>query len=550
MKAIKNILALLMAVAMLAGLLIGCGGSGGAQQVDWDGTPQYGGHLNHRCSGRPTGLDPMKQTGDWKYQWTTAIYEPFLTRDADNVIRPCVCDFELSEDLLDLKVWPREGYTFSRGYGQVEMEDIVASFERGLNMYSSVKKYVKPYVKSAEVETIDGKEVFHIQFSEYHEKCLYYFAAYRTWWPVMPKEICEKYAKSYIIAEMEDAVGTGPYIVTDFQDSVQVTLTKRDDYTPVDNSQYTGFAGTKYGYMDSMTFWYNPTDAAVAMAVLSGDYDTTEVIPAEYAQMAKDAGLTLTVLPSNQRTWINFNTNGSSALVAKYPSLRKAIMAAIDYKPFLDVITDSAQIMDNDNILLDPLYDTTDVFKSKDYYGGFDQAVVDKYMAMAEAEGYQGEPIQLVYHSGRTDIPTMMVDALDNAGIKHKLTTMETATYQNFIADPANPWDCYFSWGVTATTPGLLSDGLVHNNYKSERVEQIREAMWKLDPTSDEYLALWDEWTELWAEECQIGYMAAIDWWWWHPNTLHINDDGENGNTGRYMYNAFWEDPYNHQAKS
>lgn len=559
MKATKKILALLLAAVMLVSTLAACGGSdtpsetpdetepSEEQAAAWDGTPQYGGHLNTRCSGRPTGLDPLKQTGAWKYQWTTAVYEPFLSRDVNNEICPCVCDFELSEDQLDLKIWPREGYTFSRGYGPVEMDDIVASWQRGLTQYGNIKKYVAPYVKSAEVETIDGKEVFHIQFSEYHEKCLYYFATYRTWWPVMPKEICEKYAASYIVNELEDAVGTGPYIITDFQDSVQVTLTKRDDYVPVDNSQYTGFAGTKYGYMDSMTFHYNPTDSSAALAVLAGEYDTTEVIPSEYAEMAADQGLALTVLPSDQRTWIFFNTNGTENLVAKYPSLRKAIMAAIDYEKFLDVITDSAQILDTDNIMLDERYNTTDVFKSKDYYGAYDQAVVDKYLAEAKAAGYRGEPIQLAFHSGRDDIPTMLIEALENAGINYKLTTMEHTTYDNFIATPGNNWDAYFAWGVTATTPGLLADSLVEANYNSERVQQIREQMWKLDPASDEYMALWEEWTELWAEECQLGYMGAIDWWWWHPATLHINDDGDKGNTARYMFNAYWEDPENHQ---
>lgn len=548
MKAMKNIFALLLAVVMLASVLAGCGSAGGKQHVDWDGTPQYGGHLNVRSTARFTGIDPMKQTGAWNYQWTTAVYEPFLTRDVDNNIQPCVCDFELSEDQLDLKVWPREGYIFSHGYGQVEMEDLEASWNRGLTQYTSVTKYVKPYVKSAAIETIDGKEVFHIQFSEYNEKCLYYFAAYRTWWPVMPKEICEKYATSYIINELEDAVGTGPYTVSDFKDSVYITLQKRDDYTPVDNSDKSGFAGTKYGYMDSMTFHYNITDANACMSVLSGDYDVTEVVPTEYAEMAAQQGLVCTKLPSDQRTWIFFNTKSTSSLTSKYPALRKAIMAAIDYTTFLDVVTDSAMIMDKDNICLDPAFDLTQKWRDADYYGAFDQAVVDKYLDEARAAGYGDEPIQLVFHTGRTDIPTLLKAAFDTAGINYTYTSMENATYTAFIGDPSNNWDCYFSWSVAATTPGLLSDTLVDNNYKSERKDQIREAMWKLDPASDEYKALWDEWSTAWVEECPIGYMSAIDWWWWHPSTLHINDDGENGNTARYMYNAFWEDPINHEA--
>ena len=548
MKTLKRALFLVLAVVMIASCLAACGNTAQSNYT-WDGTPQYGGHLNARSTARPTGIDPLKQTGAWKYQWTTAVYEPFLTRDAQNNIQPCVCDFELSEDLLDLKVWPREGYVFSGDYGAVEMDDIVASWERGLAKYANITKYVKPYVKSAEVETIDGKEVFHIQFSEYSSKCLYYFATYRTWWPVMPKEICEKYATSYIINELEDAVGTGPYVISEFQDSVQVTLTKREDYTPVDNSGKTGFAGTKYGYLDSFTVHYNPTDASVAMAVLAGDYDVTEVIPTEYAALAEEAGLALTVLPSDQRTWIVFNTQGTNNLTAKYPSLRKAVMAAIDYNTFLDVITDSAHIMDNDNILLDPLYDTTQKWKDADYYGEFDQTVVDKYIAAAEAEGYGGEPLQLVYHSGRTDIPTMLCDAMDNAGINYQLTTMETTTYNSFVGDPSNNWDLIFSWQVTATTPALLQDAVAENNYKSAEKDAIREQMWKLSPTSQEYLDLWNQWSDMWVEECQIGYMSAIDWWWWHPKTLHINDDGENGNMGRYLYNAFWEDPANHPRK-
>ena len=198
--------------------------------------------------------------------------------------------------------------------------------------------------------------------------------------------------------------------------------------------------------------------------------------------------------------------------------------------------------------MLDPLYDTTQKWKDADYYGEFDQAIVDKYIEMAKAEGYGGEPLQLVYHTGRTDIPTMLCDAMDNAGINYQLTTMEATNYNSFIGDPSNNWDLYYSWGVTATTPALLQDAVAENNYKSAEKDAIREQMWKLDPTSQEYLDLWNQWSDLWVEECQVGYLSAIDWWWWHPATLHINDDAEHGNLGRYMYNAFWEDPANHRA--
>ena len=131
MKTLKRALFLLMAVMMLASTLAACGGGGGLANVannamtgnsgPWDGTPQYGGHINARSTARPTGVDPLKQTGAWKYQWTTAVYEPFLTRDPNNEIQPSVCDFVMKSYEEDgqmydeLWIWPREGYTFSKG---------------------------------------------------------------------------------------------------------------------------------------------------------------------------------------------------------------------------------------------------------------------------------------------------------------------------------------------------------------------------------------------------------------------------------------------------
>ena len=590
MKTLKRALFLVLAVVMIASCLAACGNTAQSNYT-WDGTPQYGGHLNARSTARPTGIDPLKQTGAWKYQWTTAVYEPFLTRDPNYEIKSAVCNFVMQDyretptDARpdgqlhnELWVWPREGYTFSHGYGQVEMDDIVASWNRGLTQYANIKKYVKPNIVTAEVVAVadlpediqaqiketaaadtagNGQqqvtEVFHIDF-KYHEKNLYYFATYRTWWPVMPKEICEKYATSYIINQLEDGVGTGPYEFSEFKDSTYITVKKRADYVPVIQPEdHIGQAATKYGYMDTITCWYNGTDASAASAVLAGQYDCTEVIPYEYAAQAEANGIVLTKLHSDQRTWIYFNTMGTNNVVAKYPSLRKAVMAAIDYPSYLEYVTDDSQILEGDNIMLNKHFDLTYKFKEADYYGAYNQEVVDKYMALAREEGYKGEPLQIPHHTGRTDIPTMTAATMERAGINYELVPNESAAHSAFIGDPSNNWDFYFSWGVTYHTPGTMADSLVKTNYKSERVLEIREELMPyLDVYSDEYFALWEEWVDIWVEECQIGYLSAIDWWWWHPASLHINDGGDDPNQmtdSRFFYNSYWEDPQNHPKK-
>lgn len=554
MKKLNKLFALVLAVLMLVSCLAACGGSkapaertpkAGETGIGATGVGKYGGHMNLRIAATPNGLDPLKQTGTWKYLYTTCVFEPALTRDAENNIVPGVCDFELSEDLLDLKLWVRDGYTFSdEQYGAVDIYDVEASWKRALSLYANIKKYVAPNVASMTVENDGEKDILHVVFSKYHEKNLYYMANYRTWCAVMPKEICEKYAQSYVVDQIEDAIGCGPYKYAYYEDSVKISVVKRDDYIPVEGKN-SGFGGTKFGYLDSISFIGGLNDASAAVALLAGDIDMVEVLPKEYMAQAESVGLNSEVLPSDQSTVINFNSKGVTNMCSKYPSLRKAILAAIDYPSFLAVLTDDQAIDLSDEknqFILHERYNT-EAWRKHDFYGPAQADIVAKYIAEAEKEGYKGEPIQLVYSSSRSDIPTMMKKSLEDFDINCKLTTMESTVYNTFISSYSNNWDFYFGWATSAYTPVTLGDSLILNAVpKEEGHEEILEQMSTLDPTSDEYLALWDQLSTLVADKAYLGWMARIEWWWWHPNTLHSNDDG----LTRYVYNTYWDDPENH----
>ncbi len=554
MKKLNKLFALVLAVLMLVSCLAACGSgskapaertpNAGESGVGATGKGTYGGHMNLRIAATPNGLDPLKQTGTWKYLYTTCVFETALTRDVDNNIVPGVCDFELSEDLLDLKLWVRDGYTFSNG-DPVDIYDVEASWKRALSLYSNIKKYVAPNIASMEVENDGEKDILHVVFSKYHEKNLYYLANWRTWCAVMPKEICEKYTQGYIVDQIHDAVGCGPYKYAYYEDSVKVSIVKRDDYIPVDNSAHNGFGGTKYGYLDSISFIGGLNDASAAVALLAGDIDMVEVLPKEYMAQAEQVGLNSEILPSDQSTVINFNSRGVTNMCSKFPSLRKAILAAIDYPSFLAVLTDDQAIEltdERNQFILHERYNT-EAWRKHDFYGPAQQEIVDKYLAEAEKEGYKGEPIQLVYSSSRSDIPTMMKKSLEDFDINCKLTTMESTQYNTFIGSYSNNWDFYFSWATSAYTPVTLGDSLILNAVpKEEGHEEVIEQMCALDPTSDEYLALWDQLSTLVADKAYLGWMARIEWWWWHPNTLHSNDEG----LTRYVFNTYWEDPQNH----
>ncbi len=552
---LKKILAVLLAIAMVACMFAGCGSkettpdptdspnATGTEPADATGGedstdgPQYGGHLNVRTAVYPRQLDPLKEIGTWRYLWTTCVYENALTRDADNNIVPGVCEFELSEDQLTLKLWVRDGVKFHNG-DTVDIYDVEASLKRSMNLYSSYKNYVTPYVASMEV----ADDILTIVFSEYKAKCLYYMAGHQTWSAIMPKEICEKYPDDYITDQMEDAIGTGPYKWADYVANEYATIERWEDYVPYEND-YTGIAKTKRAYLDSITFTYVSADDTAAMGALSGEVDMTEVMPEEYMPQAESAGLVKVSLDSDNGLAMIFNTKGTSNICAKYPDLRKAIMAAIDYEAFLKIVTDNSHIM-NANPALDPIYET-DIFNNADYYGDTDMEVVNKYLAAAKAAGYDDEPVQLVLSNARTDIANLLTSYMDDAGINYQLTMMEEASVSEFYGDPNNNWDLYFTWPAYAFAPTNLSASLTMNNYENPAKDALIEEMENLQPTSQEYIDKWYELAQMMVDDCATAYMGRIYWFWYQPADLHTNDEDS---LIRYFFNAYWENPEDHPA--
>jgi len=582
MKITKRVLSLLLAAALLLSLAAcaekpapeGSQGSGESQtpassqgqsdpaqsdpaQTDPASTEPavpdhpHGGHINVRICSKPQWMDPLKSTGIWRYIFTENVFESPLTRDADNNIAPAVCDYELSDDRLTLKLWVRDDVYFSNG-DKVDIYDVEASFQRAFNLYNSVKKNVAPLVTSM---TIDDKGVMTMTFDHYSENIMYYIAAYQPWIAVRPKEICEKYPDEPVPNEnIEDLIGTGPYKYIDFEKDVQVTLGRVENYIPrMADKDRTGFAGTKYAYLDTMTFWYSGSAQSAMIAIMAGDYDVVEFMEEEYWPIAQAQGIAENVYDSNVGLAMYFNVDGSLDsdgnpinVTAKYPSLRKAIMAAIDYEQFLKIVADNQQNMTG-GPFLSPLY-ADDIWTTCDYYGPTNMDVVNKYLAQAKAEGWDGvTPVKVVRENSREDIPTLWKDYLTKAGIPVEIELMEPAAASDFMtAGKPNNYDMMFSWPTYTFTPTkapatFFSTYWAHDEYKNDLLDR----MGVLDPESPEYIALAKEYTNYLIDACGFAYMGTLNWYWYAPETLHLEDSG----LVRFFYNSWWEDPENHPMK-
>ena len=565
----KKLLALLLAVVMVVGLMAACnkGGTedtkatteatqGGSADVT-EGTTEateplpgymdaahperYGGHLNPRLAGTSghNSLDPMNKTGIWAYHWTTLVYEPALTRDADNQIQPGLCDYTWDPATLTLTMWmASDDITFHDG-SPCEITDVYATWVRASTMYSSIKTKVWPHVVSCE---LDGDKMV-VKLDQDFENFWYYMASYQTWCAVQPKEICEKYTgdKNYNADNVADAIGTGPYKVIANEAGVSLELERYEGYV-FRGEGLTGFAGPKYAYMDTITFWDNGDDSNATMALFAGDYDVVECIDSEYLALLSDNDLVETRWPSDTGCRMYFNTKSTASTVSRYPSMRKAIMAAIDYEEFLKVVTDNQQVMGGCFYLSPDLY--TDEFVNQDYYGPTNMEAVNKYLEMAKQEGWDGvEPVRIYRSSSRDDIPTLYKKYLQDAGIPVEVNIMEGGAISDIKAQKETSlWDVDFDWPTYRMTPTTYTGW----TYQSQpEYEALIAEMQMMDVNSDAYKEKVKELTKIHLEELGIAYMSMIDWFWYHPETLNPNDEG----LTRYWFNAYWTDPENHTKK-
>lgn len=535
----KKLLALLLA-AILVLSMAACGPTGNTDPDDTEpsGTKEqineearYGGHLNLCFYTSIKNLDPAKSTGVWNYMWTSMIFEAPLTRDAEGNIRPNVCDFELSEDQLTLKLWVRDGVTFHDG-SAVEIEDVVASMQRAV--HKSPREFVAGYIK--DIQVADG--VATVTFTEYAEKTMYYIACVNPFIGVMPKEIAEKYSyeSGEVITEIADCIGTGPYKVSDFQSEVKVDLVRHEGYVPVEGD-YTGFAAPKKAYMDSITINCNTEAATSTLALLNGDLDVFSGVSSDFDNQVKAAGLNELSKLSTTAMTLQFNTFGGS-IVNTSADMRKAIAAAIDLDELVSFMSEGRITKAGMCPVMDSIY-YTDVFEKADYMGAANVELSKQYQQKA---GYDGEEIRLVMSSSYDDVATLCEGWLKAAGINCKVELLESASWSELAGDPAGDWNFYWTNPSINNSPTLLATNLMTTNYNSAEKDALYAELQGMIAGSDEYIAKWKELAAQMVEDCPTIYIAQNNLVWTMDSDLNWDYDG----TSAYFWNAYWSNPSEH----
>lgn len=491
---------------------------------------KYGGHLDFCVYAKPTRLDPAKATGTWYYMYTNLVYEAPLTRDAEGNIRPNVCEFELSEDQLTLKLWVREGLKFHDG-SPVEIEDVVASIRR--TVHKSPRQFVDGYIQNVEIK--DG--VATITFKEYNEKTMYYIASVNPLIGVMPKEIAEKYSNESgnFIVDVADAIGTGPYKFTELVDSVSVSVARFEDYIPVE-AGYTGYAAPKKAYLDTITFHANTEASTSTLALMDGQYDLFADCPVDFEAQLQAAGIKTLKKTQTSGNVFFMNTRGNG--VAANANMRKAMMAAIDIPEFVSYMTDGEFTKGGFCPAVDEVY-YTDVFEKADYMGEDNVALAKQYM---QAAGYNGEKVQLALGSAYANVATLLANYFDAAGINYEITMLESGATKDFYTDKSNAWDIYYTAPSLNNTPTLLSATIMNDDYLGAEKDALLKELQGMVVGSKEYMNKWYELAQQMVDDCAVVFLHPVNVEWAFNPEFNLEYDG----ISTYLFNSYWTNPENH----
>ena len=491
---------------------------------------KYGGHLDFCVYAKPTRLDPAKATGTWYYMYTNLVYEAPLTKDAEGNIRPNVCEFELSEDQLTLKLWVREGLKFHDG-SPVEIEDVVASIRR--TVHKSPREFVDGYIQNVEIK--DG--VATITFKEYNEKTMYYIASVNPLIGVMPKEIAEKYSNESgnFIVDVADAIGTGPYKFTELVDSVSVSVARFEDYIPVE-AGYTGYAAPKKAYLDTITFHANTEASTSTLALMNGQYDLFADCPVDFEAQLQAAGIKTLKKTQTSGNVFFMNTRGNG--VAANANMRKAMMAAIDIPEFVSYMTDGEFTKGGFCPAVDEVY-YTDVFEKADYMGEDNVALAKQYM---QAAGYNGEKVQLALGSAYANVATLLANYFDAAGIKYEITMLENGATKDFYTAKNNAWDIYYTAPSLNNTPTLLSATIMNDDYLGAEKDALLKELQGMVVGSTEYMNKWYELAQQMVDDCAVVFLHPVNVEWAFNSEFNLEYDG----ISTYLFNSYWTNPENH----
>ncbi|MFC7622813.1 ABC transporter substrate-binding protein [Microlunatus sp. GCM10028923] len=311
----RGLVALVILVVLT--LITGCTGTGASAQPE-DGTPKSGGTLKFSMSGDPLCLDGHAISSGLNQFLGRIAYDTVTTLDRDGNPAPYLAEsWKISDDGKTYTFTLREGVTFSDGEPwDAEAFKINLEHMRDPRTKSPLAAaYIAPYDDA----TVIDDRTLEVRLAYPYTPFTYVLA--QSWLGMLSPKAIKESPETLC----DQPIASGPFVVESYQRNSKIVYTKRTgyDWAP-DWLEHDGEA-----YLDRIEIDIVPEPVVRYNALISGQYQLTDLVPAQNAQALagnpdfRFENLTRTGHPN--AVWFNLSRAPFDDL-----RVRRAFVAAVD----------------------------------------------------------------------------------------------------------------------------------------------------------------------------------------------------------------------------
>ena len=353
------------------------------EETDVDDDDRYGGTFIAANESPPPTLDVMTSTTAASREATWFSQDTLVTYGEEYEMIPLLAEsWEIDEDDLTMTFHLREGMPFHNG-DELNADDVVASLDRFLEVSPRVDEF----------DALDSYEAvddytFVCQLSQGGTGVLDAIALPYACLVIFPREVIE--GKGPDELEVEDIIGTGPYILTEWQPDQHLIYERFEDYEPLDEPR-DGLGGGKVPYFDEIRLLAVPETSSRVAGLETGEYHFTASPPStDFEHLDEHEEIDVHILEELRWQVILFNHNNP---ITGNLAFRRAIQAAADMEQMAMAVTAG----NPDFFQLQPsMWFPSTPWHNEEGADLYNQADFDLAQEYLEEAGYDGEEIILV----------------------------------------------------------------------------------------------------------------------------------------------------------
>ena len=337
-----------------------------------------------------------------KYEGNPAEVKPWLAESWETSADGLTWTFSLNTDAK-----------FHDG-SPVDADAVVYSFKRTMEINEGPAWMLEGFLTADNIKAIDATTVEFTLETPYSA-----FLSFLPWWYVVNPAVIEAnkgddFGKTYLL---ENAAGSGPYMLERFEAGSSYVLKRNDDYWkgfPYDNDR-----------MGGVIYRLVRESSAQRAALIKGEADLVTGLGVEERQaVAGNDDVSVSTIPSLTSFGLKMNTQqGITADV----NIRKALAYAYNYDSFLQILNGEGKLQTS------PFTDAIQGYVPIADMPTRDIAKAKEYLAKTEyPDG--GFEVEFVYVEGfelQRQMALSMIDAFRDINVEVKLTPL---TWPNMVA--------------------------------------------------------------------------------------------------------------------